>query len=196
MPARSTRGRRRKNDPAVLAHGNVAQMDYGRANEIATRWVRAHGEQQQQAQGALSAVGAFLMGVFQEADPAAIVEIDGLPTVAVLAADTLYRVTANATGAEGAGPIVRCKGLRLDPSGSEVSVEETIVDRGPGTTVRRRVWTFEFHGGDAVTLTTNENVRGLPPPDPGDQPEVLARAVANALGWSIPDEDASLGAFG
>jgi len=116
------------------------------------------------------------------------------PGVWAISEGSLYQVLVNTYEREpGQNPPaqITCGRRPLDPGGAIVSVRERLAGRGQAT-VRQRRWEFILAAGEeAIVVETEQTMRGGFPDErrPSAQEE-LARALARALGFGIPSEDA------
>jgi hypothetical protein len=162
-------------------------MDRQRAAELATRWVQAHRENQQDAQACYEWFRFELMSLLTDETTAGVARVDGAPVVLVCDAGALVVLRAVH---EGEQMVIAAQALVLGKVTS-FELKSTI---GPleTTPARRRVWTISSAVA-AIDVETEEAFTAAfasgRAPSTG---ELVMREFAHRLGWRIPEEDRAL----
>ncbi len=155
------------------------------ARELASEWIRAHGQAQQQIQGLYNSLALELVSLLPDEAVSGTATIDGRPTVIACAGSCL--VLINSEPLTGGHIALSCRRFGLS---QELLIEltERVRQDGPLAT-RDRSWTFHVPGGPVVAETT-EVLSGPFSDDRGaSSGELVARAVARAVGWTLPGPD-------
>jgi hypothetical protein len=163
------------------------------AYALATSWIRAHGAEGAAAQDSYNALHAELMGLLPDSGNASVSVIDGLPTIVVVDATTMYSVSADAAEEESDAITwrFRCSLRSLQAGRPRITLVDEVRAIG-GLTKRHRTWEFQLSDGDKFTINGSEAVRGGFAQDrQPDNDEQTARAVAKGAGWQLPDPDES-----
>jgi hypothetical protein len=167
-------------------------MDRDTATQAATAWVRAHSDQQQDAQGVYPHVLAELMSLLPAEADADVVTVADRP--AILAADTqgLWLVTEPTLTDGTFAQVVEYLPLRLV---SKVTVLVSIAPEA-NALLRTRNWTFDSRDGQSLGFLTSERLQSAfvieQRPSRG---ELVARQAARNAGWNVPDPDPGLDAY-
>jgi hypothetical protein len=175
-------------------------MDQEVARALANLWVRAHdGGERQEAAQTCNWLSAALMGLLPETEDFAVAEYESQLAVAGFADGSVIVVIPTGTrglpdGEQAATATVYRH--PLDASTAQIKLEETVRVRAIGGLIRDRRWEFLLASGvPAVVFNTTERVPAAPGQEhPHD--EGVARALARALCWLVPDPDRSLLAYG
>jgi len=131
-------------------------------------------------------VMAALWSLLPEPEAAAVIKRNGGDVLLAVSAQTLYE--ARVEGDEATTCTIEAR--RLSPEQAAVSVNQRIDKPSRGVDVRVRKWTFTFAPGEEVlALETEQIVRGSNGGEPPPNAELLARALARAVGWEVPTED-------
>lgn len=160
-------------------------MDGGRASELASAWIRAHGERMQDVQGLFNWLGLELKHSFSDDAPAAVATVNGAPAV-VAASDRrfVWISSSDASSEEVQAVETSYEDIALDPD-TEVSLISMVEER-PNGMVRLRKWTFR-RGQRQAQLETLEWLSGGFAVDRGpSDAELIARAAAKQCGWPGP----------
>jgi hypothetical protein len=146
-------------------------------------------------------LGASLMSLLpDDVDVAVGSPIEDRPGVWAVAGGSLYEVVAGtyvAAPATDRATEITCSRRTLDPAKATVSVRERVGPRVGGGIVRERRWEFRLAADEEpIVLESEQTMRGgfeaeraVPPA------EQLARALARALGFGVPEEDVGQGEY-
>jgi hypothetical protein len=92
---------------------------------------------------------------------------------------------------------ITCRTRTIDPMEARVTVSERVGQPPGGAIIRNRRWEFVLAAGeDAIIIETEQAMRGGFQADqvaPAD--ELLARALARAGGFAVPDDDVGQGEY-
>lgn len=140
-------------------------------------------------------LGASLISLLPDGvDVAAGSPIEDRPGVWAIAGSSLYEVEIGeyvVPPANDPATEITCSRRVLDPTQALVTVRERVGARPGSAIVRERRWEFTLAvGEEPVVIETEQTMRGGFEADRAMSPsEQLARALARALGFAVPEED-------
>lgn len=156
------------------------------AVELANRWYEIAGSNPNlgPAHPAIQRAARQLLPADVAAAGAAV--IDGVPTLLALSAGGLVLVHATPTG-DGRSVTTTAKRLPVASSAMTVELTDGLAGRRDGRDALLRRWRFGWPDGMTVEFETCVRVSGWH--EGPDSAEVVARALANAIGWTMPTGD-------
>jgi hypothetical protein len=153
------------------------------AGELADRWHEVAGSNLNSgpAYTALQRAARQLLPTEVTAGGAAVV--DGVPTMLAFAGDGLFLVHATPSD-DGRGVTTTVKRLPVVSDGMTVELTDGLAGKREGRDVLMRRWRFGWPDGTTVEFEACAYVFGWN--EGPDSAELVARALAAAIGWSIP----------
>ena len=164
------------------------------AYELAGEWLQAHGEDQSVAHPLSAPLGYELMFLLpDECGYYGVAVIAATPTILGVHDSSLFLATVTGPSdredVTSAAVATSCR-RALNPATALVEVTSRLDENaraGPiQVVIRHRTWTFDLGDGrPPIVFSTRETLHGL---DTGpDRAERVARAIADRLGFSVPD---------
>jgi len=152
------------------------------AVELANRWYEIAGsDPNPSAYHAIQRAAQQLLPADGTAGGAAVV--DGVPTVLGLAGGGLFLLHATPSD-DGRSATTTVKRLPVIAEGITVELTDGLAGKRDGRDALMRRWRFGWPDGTTVEFETCVRVHGWN--EGPDSAEVVARALATAIGWAIP----------
>jgi hypothetical protein len=153
-------------------------MDARRVKELVAEWADEAGDRVGDSTKARVALQQALASLVSDDAPAAVlIDDDAVPRVGAVVGSRLLLASGSAD--EGTEPTANCEALALSAE-TQVSVTYTVRRAEASGLYSRRRWTVVPRHGDPVSFYTAS-------PDPEGANTPFVRALAEALGWTLPD---------
>lgn len=166
----------------------LARVNHAHAREVAIEWVRAHGDAQREVEGLCNPLANELASLVPDEATLGVGRIDDSPVVLAAAGSSLLVLSARQVDEQ---IEVRCERIPLTAE-IRINLTETLrqeVGRG----VRQRAWIFTAPNRDPFTLVTSELLYGgFSDERRPSSSELVARAVAAKVGWTLSEPDPRL----